>query len=639
MKKFTRVAYFSLFLVCLHSLGLFASWNVKLSSDIKWLKTSYSGYVIAMCTDGLHGIDPIKKTEAWACSSIQGIEANGFENIEGSPLVMIKKPNSSKTWILNSVSGQIIFDSEKYGFEKIAQRNMFMERGIFLVEGTIGSDYLLVCIDVEKGTTLWQKRISEKKSLGFTSSLVFRPKPKIDADGHFLYGTDKRLLRINSANGDIMWEKEVKSKIRYIVVPNNGSVMVFSGSVSNALMNNSEENSTGVTVTGNVGSFIINAFKIADGSMLWVEGSKFKSKFSGVVLGDKDFLVFFQSGFNLVDYATGQPKWKDTPKVFADEIGPVLVTDKGIIAATAAYKYFTYISYTGFDGTPIWKKPFTAGIGGVRDLRIASKGVFFIDNDNANILDIITGKPIWIRDKAPEIRNTSATLYDQPNDTYYAFGEGNLVKVQPSQESHTTLARKIKFQGGEVPKVIEHLSNGLLLSSSQNMALVNENGNIVYQQYYPARELTGLAKIGLELVGDIAAMNAARNMASSAIAGGYASYYGSSKLQDMSNDFAKSAATSANIANQAYNLSDKKFSATASSKNRMVMLTTILNDAGQNVPGFVVVDKNTGKHIKNIEIVMANNQPKFAVDPGENKLYKASDNYVICFDLEGNLDD
>lgn len=640
MKKLIRTTCIAFFLACLTVGSLWATWSVNLKQEIKWMKVSPTGYLIVMCSDGLHGIDPAKQAEAWTCNAIQGIEADGFQNIDGSPLVLMKKPNSTKTWILNSVSGELLFDSEKYGFDKIAQSQMFINEGIFLVEGTIGSDYLLVCINVDKGQTLWQKRIAEKKSLGFASSLVFRPKPKIDADGNILFGTDKRLLRIDASNGNILWEKEVKSKIRYICVsPDHSFAMAVSGSVSNALMNSADENATGFTMSGNVGSFVIDAFKITDGTTMWPEGSKFKSKFSGVMLGEKDFLVFFQTGYNLVDYATGQPKWKDTPKVSADEIGPILVTDKGIIAATAAYQYFSSISYTGFDGTPLWKKPYTAGIGGVRDMRLTDKGLFFIDNDNANILDMSTGKPIWIKDKAPEIRGTTATCYDQPNDTYYAFGEGKLVKVIPAQESHLTMARNIKFGGNEAPQTIERLEKGLLLISSQNVALVDDNGTVVYQKYYPAPGLTGLAKASLEIAGAVASADAARKQRASAMAGAYGSMYGSSELNNMSKDYAKRAAKSAGVASEAYNMLNIRFSATASSKNRIVMLTTVQNDAGQQVPGFVVIDKSSGKLIKNIEITMNNNQPKTAVDPIENKLYKVSNNYVICFDLESNLND
>jgi outer membrane protein assembly factor BamB len=632
MKKSFLTILFSLFL----SIGLKAFWFVDMPTEVKWLKVSPTGYVIVMCDDGLHGIDPAKQAIAWSCPAITGLEADDFENIDGSPLVLLKKPNSSKTWIINSVTGTVLFDSEQYGFEKIAQRQMFIERGIFLVEGTIGSDYLLVCIDVDNGKTLWQKRISEKKSLGIGSSLVFRPKPRIDADGNFLYGTDKRILRINSATGDIMWEKELKSKVRYICLsPDNSFTMVVTGSVSNSMMNSPEENSTGVTMSGNVGSFNIDAFKVADGAAIWPESSKFKSKFSGVMLGEKDFLVYFETGYLLVDYANGKSKWKESPRLAADEIGPLLVTDKGFITATAGYKSNSYINYIAFDGTQIWKKPFLTD-NGVQDLRITPKGVFYISSGSTSIIDINTGKSLWINDDYPMMRRISAMCYDQPTDSYYAIGSGILLKVEPSKEKHTTIIQKFAFQGDEVPTTIEKTPQGIFLSSAQNAAMLGEDGKIIYQKYYPAPEVTGLARVALNMASLVALYSTYNNLYSAAKANVYAKAYGSPELQNMSDNYMKRAERSAAVANGVNEMLQHRFTASAATKNRLVMLTTITNDAAQRVSGFVVLDKATGALVKNFEISMKNKSPLFTVDTEENKMYRAIKQSVQCYNLEND---
>jgi outer membrane protein assembly factor BamB len=127
----------------------------------------------------------------------------------------------------------------------------------------------------------------------------------------------------------------------------------------------------------------------------------------------KDFLVYFETGYLLVDYANGQSKWKESPRLAADEIGPVLVTDKGIITATAAYKSNSYINYIAFDGTQIWKKPFLTD-NGIQDLRITPKGVFYISSGSTSIIDINTGKSLWTGDDYPMMRRISAMCYDQP---------------------------------------------------------------------------------------------------------------------------------------------------------------------------------------------------------------------------------
>jgi hypothetical protein len=126
------------------------------------------------------------------------------------------------------------------------------------------------------------------------------------------------------------------------------------------------------------------------------------------------------------------------------------------------------------------------------------------------------------------------------------------------------------------------------------------------------------------------------NLYSAAKANAYAKAYGSPELQNMSDNYMKRAERSASIANGAYEMLQHRFTASAATKNRLVMLTTITNDAAQRVPGFVVLDKSTGALVKSIEISMKNKTPLFTVDTEENKMYRATKQSIQCYNLEND---
>lgn len=116
----------------------------------------------------------------------------------------------------------------------------------------------------------------------------------------------------------------------------------------------------------------------------------------------------------------------------------------------------------------------------------ATGGQYFVD-----LLDLATGVSRWGQ---PIQRLEARTWIKVRNDTAYLVIKDDLVAVDLATGRSRQVLR-IAFQGDEWPQYLESRDEGLLLSSSQNLMLV-DSGRVKYQRYYAAPGPSAMGILG-----------------------------------------------------------------------------------------------------------------------------------------------
>jgi outer membrane protein assembly factor BamB len=260
------------------------------------------------------------------------------------------------------------------------------------------------------------------------------------------------------------------------------------------------------------------------------------------------------------------------------------------------------------------------------------KGLLYITSEEMNILDPVTGSLLF--DKSI---NTHPALTAEVDNKIYAFDtkEGVMKVIEKSSGSVSILSRsEINFEGKEIPKGIELREMGIFIYSEQNVAMIDYDGNLKFQNYFPAPREPGLkralmyaqavraAYIGansyyasaqLKLVED---QVKADDPVSGALVEGFGEVYG--ELGDAATDFAVKTFQQANA----------RFKATAQGRDFLIVLSRMNND---NL--LIRVNKDTGKMEGSIDLGK-DREPEYAVDDVTGQVYlKTAIAEVVSYQL------
>ncbi|HZH69300.1 MAG TPA: hypothetical protein VFD80_02480, partial [Flavobacteriaceae bacterium] len=212
--------------------------------------------------------------------------------------------------------------------------------------------------------------------------------------------------------------------------------------------------------------------------------------------------------------------------------------------------------------------------------------------------------------------------YDANNNRYLIAADGKIFAIDENTGASSVLA-EVKFDGKEDPTDIEIRDNGILLTSDQNMMMLNWDGSEQFHKYYAA---PGKSAAGAILMGITAVATAATAAAS---------YNKALQNRNQLGQFTDKGERYKNFGNQmvahsaaSINEMLKKFNATAATENDQFILTKL--DDGV---GLVKVNKDDGSVSK--EIVLKDKKPEYEIDDFAGVLYYKADNSTIyLYDLK-----
>ncbi len=580
------------------------------SGQVKWMMLHESGTLIASTGEALIGIRPNSNDVSFKFDRLKRVKEENLEPVLGTPYLIIKpKGLIQHTSVLDVIKGKLVFDSKREDWKGgvtsryfIGPEMMFVVNGMHKEEGVGKYKQGVGLYDLKTGKLI---KIFERK---VANLMVGRP--DIFGNNIIIPGI-KNVECYDIVTGAVKWTAAVKNATEISSNEETNEIYAFR------------------TKGGNTVVYKIDA---KSGSLLWAEGNKLKGNLDRFEFTKAGLAVVTtidnsgkkglgklasaksQSKIYLLDNKSGVDLWKKSPKT-KGFISHFYVEEDGILFGVATGG----INKIGFDGVPHWKKPLKTGAN-IQLMSRVLKGVLYISESDTDLINMDTGESVFGKAiKYKKSKSVASTLDEDRNRFLIACIDG-VYEVNRDNGEYKLLTSNTKFDGKEEPTGIEIRANGVLLSSSQNLMMLDFNGDENWHVYHRA---PGKSAFSVVLLAAVTAASVSASAANSYRAG--ASALGSyspipTYHRRMTNNLNK-------IADAAFTEMAKRFKATKATKNAAFILTKI--DGGV---GLIKVDKDSGDTLN--EILIKDKKPMYEVDEFEGVLYFGKGNTIFAYNLK-----
>ena len=627
-------------------------WTQTIPEGVNWqMVTSFGNYVVGT-SKGLVGLNPDKGEALWRNNQFGLVSADQVKQIGSSALLAVNFGTS--VYILDPFSGEIKFDSKSAGVNEIRDQQVLYQSNGILVSGRNAENKdILLMSSMADGKEKWK---IEDDFGRFVIASELSPKELLIVTLYYNY-------KVNPVDGKIIWKNDISAANKQM--ENMGAFGALMKQAASNMAQNIDINvqfykhpskpifyvaseqegkpaSTGgfttTTTTGSGPSYhtTYSAFDLTNGDRIWEKPLDLSGKIGGVYFDERGIVIMPDDGSNTkvnsYDYASKEGQWGKKGRgvnvkggIYSYskvKDGLVLVSQNAsgknfISFLSQSTMELTFDKPVQIDGTMVYSE-------------ITPKGLFFVTSEELNILDITTGK--LLLDKG--IR-TTPSLTAQKENMIYVFDqrEGVVKEFDKNTAALKIVSGEIKFEGKESPSNLELRDNGILVSSSQNLALVDFDGKSIFQKYFEAPREPGIiralqyanavraAYIGAAAYTASAAFQSAGQQAKAnneqgtgVILEGVGAAYG--ELGNAASDFAKKSFQAANA----------RFKATQSANDFTVVLT---KQDKNNV--LMKVNKNTGATEGSIDLGK-DNAPNYTMDGVTGQVfYSAGDNKIVGY--------
>jgi hypothetical protein len=200
----------------------------------------------------------------------------------------------------------------------------------------------------------------------------------------------------------------------------------------------------------------------------------------------------------------------------------------------------------------------------------------FVHRNALDLLDPETGKSRW-KDAFDDMSQSTPFVVRADTafvgvDAHSFVGTHQKLMAIALATGASREVASFQFKGDEHPFSIQSRGPGIALMSSQNVMMIDSAGLVRYHTYFPAPQASTLARLG------IAALVLAADIAAYSLAGGAAQ------------------ATRSTMPYPIFNpLIDTRYKASVAMERYMYIRTPVSDSMGEEVQGFVRIDKDTGK--------------------------------------------
>lgn len=589
----------------------------NLGGKINLMKLTDAGVVIVANGDGLVGIKPNAKEPHFNFKDYGKVKPEELEFVPMSPYLVVSQGGfmTSKKSVIDFISGKKLFGTEENNWKVTNRCDVMLPQNKLVVLGMRKGGAMAVGIyDLATGKEEGLVELNDPKKVAVASSIPqFSGRPVIVGDG-LLVPTTKSLMRIDVANGKVLWTNKDVDDITWITAdPSGKEIYTF------------EERQNGDTRIHKISS---------TGTILWEKERKIKGKVSRFEILPQGLAVVSdvdnsgksglaklassasESKIAFLNAADGSDLWEKAPKT-KGYIQHFYILEDGILFGL----FEGGINKISFDGNPLFKKPLKTGEN-IHTMALTPKGMIYITDTDADIINLKSGESIWSKPIKYKKAKSVSSAYDKEHKRYLISTGEELVAIDENSGDISSLAT-YEFKGKESPSRVIMRKEGILLSSEQNMMMLGFDGKQKFHEFYKA---PGKSAAGAIFAGVMGVVSVAMSAATAAEAnqhrnslGSYTSY--GESLMDSSRDFA--VAASASFAEMG-----KRFKATAATQNYQFILTKLDNGIG-----LVKVSKDTGKVEK--EIVIEDKKPEYEVDEiGGFLYYQSNDKTIQAFDLK-----
>ncbi len=582
------------------------------NGQVKWMLLTETGTLLASTGEALVGIKPNSKEVAFKIDRLKKVKEENLEFVPGTPYLIIKpKGMMTHTSVVDLVAGKMVFDSKEEKWQNgVTSRHLIAPEMKFVVNGMHKEKGLgqykagVGLYDLLTGKLV---RIFERKGSNLMSG-----EPDIMGDEIIIPGT-KNITCYSISTGAVKWEADVKNATRIITNEDTKEIYAFRTKGSNTV------------------AYKVNA---TNGSLLWSEGNKLSGGIARIhftehglalvtnVVNNKKGIGKLAGGKNqskiyLLDTKTGADLWEKSPKT-KGYVSHFYIEDDGILFGIASGG----INKVGFDGVPLWKKPLKTG-SNIQIMARVDKGVLYISGSDTDIIDMNTGESVFGKPLKYKSSKAVASGYDEARDRFLVSCKDGVYEINGNNGEYNLITKDAGFEGKESPSKMDVRKEGILLSSDQNLTMLDFDGK---QQWHVYHKPPGISTFGKVFMAAMAVSSTALMSASAYRAGASKAALGpyhseTRRMESYQEGFG-------NIANASFKALGQRFKATKATENSAFMLTKL--SAGV---GLVKIDKDTGEKVG--EIILKDKKPMYEVDDVEGILYfKSKGNTISAFNLK-----
>jgi len=607
-KSLVMIAFF------LNAMSLFAQkaetpdHNYQLGSKINEMTITEGGTVVVATNDGLVGIKPGQDGLLFNFTDYGRVKPEELNFIPKAPYVVVGQTGfgglQTKSAVIDYMSGKVLFSTEKNGWKAIGMSQVLMPANKLIVSGQRRAKEKYA-----QAVAIYDLNTGEQVSFyTFKGSRQAMGTPLVLSDG-VIIPTTKGLMKIDMSSGNILWENELKN-IGWMVADETEKDIYAFASTSN------KKNT--------------KIYKIAaNGTSAWADERKVKGSISNfqilpqglavvsdVTGGSGTFAAASESKITMFSAKTGDDLWDKAPKT-KGYVQHFYIMDDGILFGIREGG----INKISYEGKTVFKKPLKTGEN-ILTMATTPQGLIYITSEDANIVNLDTGDQVWKKPLKFKRADVVSSDYDKKNDRYLITADEKLYSIDANSGT-SELVTEADFEGKENPTSVEVRDGGVLLTSDQNMMLLDWQGKTSWHEYKraPGKSAFGAVLAGVTAVAAATAAASASyqaNMHERNRIGQYTAR--GDRLNDLSAGM--SAAAGASIAEML-----KRFKATSATQNAQFILTKF--DDGV---GLIKLNKDTGLAEK--EIILKDKKPEYQVDEfGGYLYYKANDKTIYTYNL------
>jgi len=633
--KLKSLSFLLLFVAMSLNAQLKETWSSSFDKEVNWQIVTSLGNYIVQTDSGLFGIQNDTGDVLWHDPNFTDLSETDFSELDNSPFAKIETTHG--LFFINMFDGSTVFNSFDNGIKKVQAHFVLYRSNSIVVSGkSEDKENIAVSVDIETGKVLWKSQEDFGKIVDI-----------VELSNQELLGvTLFKNLRINSLSGEVKWSvPNTKESQQLGAMGGMGSLLQkFAETAVNTedlkldfaihpsleyFVIGTEEVNDNVTISSSSQNqapsynSTYRAYSVKSGDLIWKKPVTVKGQLGhSTWIADNLLIMPFgknNSKVNLIDIKTGQGLWGKKGRGISIKGGiySYTPTENGMLVITTRNdkNFLNYLDTQS--GTFTFDKTIKVK-GYVGYTLTTDNGILYATEREMNIVNTSTGDLLWEKDI-----KTHYNLVQQKDDHLYLFnnktGSINALDLNSGQISMSGQTG-IDFKEGEGPKQIEVRDSGIVLSSDQNFAMYDFDGNLTYQSYYKSPKEEGW-KRALLYAGSIYAgyVSAVSGMASGVMSqashqAGYQSAEGQT-FAEVGQAYNEMSQAAGGAASMAFGAANKRFKATKESRDYVMVLTK--TEEGIEL---VKMNKDTGESETSIALGK-NRKPNYAIDLIEGIVY------------------
>ncbi|QIE59264.1 PQQ-binding-like beta-propeller repeat protein [Rasiella rasia] len=584
-------------------------------AKINEMTLTQGGTMVVATNDGLVGIKPGSNELLFNFTDYGRVKPEELTFVPYAPYVMVGQTGfasiSTKKAVIDYMSGKKLFSTEENGWKNVMSCDVMMPQNKLVVSGQRTSKekfaMQVAVYDLNTGGEDYRFNLGDPNRVGIAKDFSVTGRPLLLKD-YLIVPTAQGLVAKKAKTGETLWDNKLK-RVQWMVT--NASETDIYAFITNDNKSNTKIYKVGTNgqelwedeakVKGIVTNFEILPQGLAVVSNTYNEG---KSVFAGAS----------ESKIAMLSATNGEDMWDKAPKT-KGYVQHFYIMEDGILFGIQQGG----INKISYDGKTLFKKPLKTGEN-ILTMAETDQGLIYITSEDANIVNMTTGEKVWDKPLKYKRADAVSSGFDAKNNRYLISADEKLFAVDAASGNVSDFA-KTKFEGKEAPTLVDVRNGGILLTSDQNLTMLDWDGKESWHEYYRA---PGKSAFGAIIAGVTAVASATGSVvaANSSVRNRIAKYDAQADRDaDLAGGLA--AASGASVAEML-----KRFKATAATANAQFILTKL--DDGV---GLVKVNKDTGAKEK--EIVLKDKKPEYQVDDrGGILYYKADNNTIFAYDLK-----